>query len=1041
PRANHDHTRERKQKNNGRWDWLAGPRPDNLSPFQKFVLDGVDWTASPLGPIAQWPIQLKQVVFAIERDTQPAVVFWGELMTIVYNEAYSQLIGNSHPKLQGNDPRIDCKGLWPQFEKLLVKQRMDAETVINDDALVMIDRHNFLEETYFSWKFIPLLGVDGSVSGSYVTVVETTREVLFERRSAIARSLSRELARTGTTTENIWRRIIAGLADAGRDMTSAAVYSLRSADGTSVGASTCKEFRHEAGTGIIQGHELVPAVDIMNDCGPTSLEIPIRKSIESRKIEVGPLPKFEQPVAWRDDIIPTDFASCPIISTDTDELLAVLVLALNPGRPFDGEYRNFIEMLIQQIITPQVTAIMTGERRQTIERQEIIHREKLLKELSKSESNLARITTRVPFGMAILNIDGSPVTANQHWQDLTTLSLESSIADWGSVLEPGELDIALESWDRVCTRGEAVTFQIAVNRPWRPAGADVDADDEEHNCTHIIFTTFPNFDENGKVATVMSYLTDISEIKWSERQLRKRMEQAIEMKLQQERFIDMTSHEMRNPLSALIGCADEIIAALRDYRMTIQSPNFWPLPPSPTHERNERQPYVEPLEECIESAKTIIYCAMHQKRIIDDILTLSRLDSNLLPVYPKPSQPIHLIRSAMKMFDNELRHAAIEFEFIEEATIQTLGVHWTLLDPSRVLQVLINLMTNAIKFTRSLPNARIQINVGASLQLPSETNEHGVEYVAKSKNSSNQDQTGKAEWGDGEIIYLSVTVKDTGCGLSREQKTKLFRLFQQGSPRTHIQYGGSGLGLFISRQLVEMQGGQFGVVSELGKGSTFHFYIKTRRTHPPKSEDLGSANNDIQLMMSQDALREACGVQISPAQEVVEDKMSKLEIGKVPAESSRKASTKPNPSYNILVVEDNLVNQKVVTKQLRKAGHTVSVANQGEEAMEFIQRSEYWAPSTSSGDGTREKLDVVLMDLEMPILDGLSCVKRIRRLQREGQIIRHVPVIAVTANARKDQILNCIEAGMDDVTTKPYRMKDMLQQIDALMAKDFSSEK
>ena len=112
-------------------------------------------------------------------------------------------------------------------------------------------------------------------------------------------------------------------------------------------------------------------------------------------------------------------------------------------------------------------------------------------------------------------------------------------------------------------------------------------------------------------------------------------------------------------------------------------------------------------------------------------------------------------------------------------------------------------------------------------------------------------------------------------------------------------------------------------------------------------------------------------------------------------------------SFQVLLVEDNLVNQKVLSKQLIKAGCVVHVANHGEEALAFLQTSALWRDNP-----TGQPLDIVLMDLEMPVMDGLTCSRRIRELQAEGVLVRHVPLIAVTANARKEQIETTVAAGM-----------------------------
>jgi CheY-like chemotaxis protein len=253
------------------------------------------------------------------------------------------------------------------------------------------------------------------------------------------------------------------------------------------------------------------------------------------------------------------------------------------------------------------------------------------------------------------------------------------------------------------------------------------------------------------------------------------------------------------------------------------------------------------------------------------------------------------------------------------------------------------------------------------------------------------------DWGTGEIIYLYFRMQDTGKGLSDEEKKLLFLRFSQANPKTHVQYGGSGLGLFISRELVELQGGEIGVSSESGKGSTFEFYVKARKSNGPRDQ------NDF-----------ADGYVITPSrmrQTQVEDS---LDVSSLEAT----ASTAPNSSSSsqqssrmllkVLVVEDNVVNQKVLGKQLRNLGCAVHIANHGGECIDQLRESRWWHGRQSDG----LDLGVILMDLEMPVMDGLTCATKIRELQSEGKIVGHVPIIAVTANARDEQIMTALAAGM-----------------------------
>lgn len=198
------------------------------------------------------------------------------------------------------------------------------------------------------------------------------------------------------------------------------------------------------------------------------------------------------------------------------------------------------------------------------------------------------------------------------------------------------------------------------------------------------------------------------------------------------------------------------------------------------------------------------------------------------------------------------------------------------------------------------------------------------------------------------------------------------------------------MGLFISRELTELQGGEIGVCSEPGVGSTFAFFVKAGEAH--------SSGRDPAPLLSTSRRAADC----------------------------RSSETK----YSILVVEDNIINQQVLSKQLRKLGHEVHVANHGVEAIDFIGNSKYWKDLGSTGT----ELNVILMDLEMPIMDGLTCTRKIREMQKTGDLRDHLPIIAVSANARKEQVEEAMAAGVDDSIAKPFRIADLVPKIARLVA-------
>lgn len=472
----------------------------------------------------------------------------------------------------------------------------------------------------------------------------------------------------------------------------------------------------------------------------------------------------------------------------------------------------------------------------------------------------------------------------------------------------------------------------------------------------------------------------------------------------------ITSHEMRNPLSAILICSDDIRDTLTQ------------------HDFSKADQAV--VADCIEAANNIALCVQHQKSIVDDILTVSKLDSNLLLITPVPVQPIAVVQRAMSMFKPEVQAKSIDFTFHPDPSLTNLSIDWVLLDPSRLLQITVNLITNAIKFTQAETQRAISVHVSASPVEP-DTYTKAFQFVP-TRGIPLLDITTGEDWGSGEMIYLRVEVRDTGCGLTPEEKDLLFERFAQASPRTHAHYGGSGLGLFISRQLAELHGGQIGVSSEAGAGSIFGFFIQCKRTtsssrpaihrtitsqsadHTERNRDLAAsvAGMDIQSPTSKEIVAELPGI-ISPE-------------ASAPTATSSRLAPAASETLHILVVEDNIVNQKVLTKQLRKAGCIVSTADNGLIALTELKKTAYFTP-----DGV--PLSIILMDWEMPEMNGLECAREIRRMQTDGEIQGHVPIIAVTANVRGEQIATARESGMDDVVSKPFRVPELLAKVKDLL--------
>jgi len=189
----------------------------------------------------------------------------------------------------------------------------------------------------------------------------------------------------------------------------------------------------------------------------------------------------------------------------------------------------------------------------------------------------------------------------------------------------------------------------------------------------------------------------------------------------------------------------------------------------------------------------------------------------MLQVTRVDCDPMTIVKQIQQIFDAELQSRKIEMNIVQDESYKHLHVEWVRADPSRISQILINLLSNAIKFLHNRPERVITLTLSASSTppKPAATQLHSPEEEISP---------------DAQVIYLTFSVNDTGPGLKKGEMAALFQRFSQATPRTHVTYGGSGLGLFISKRLVELQGGRIYVDSVENKGSTFTFYIKVGRS-------------------------------------------------------------------------------------------------------------------------------------------------------------------------------------------------------------------
>jgi CheY-like chemotaxis protein len=322
-------------------------------------------------------------------------------------------------------------------------------------------------------------------------------------------------------------------------------------------------------------------------------------------------------------------------------------------------------------------------------------------------------------------------------------------------------------------------------------------------------------------------------------------------------------------------------------------------------------------------------------RLIDDLLDFSKIEAGQLTLEARPFDPRRLVGEVAGLFATEAGAKGLNLCADVDPAVPAALVG----DAGRLRQVLLNLVGNALKFTA-------QGEVGIRVTLEEESAEGAL---------------------------LRVEVRDTGIGIAPEMQVRLFEPFTQADASTTRRYGGTGLGLAIARRLVEAMGGQIGVESTPGQGSTFWLTLRLARS--------GVAGDVI----------------VAPA-------------------SLGPAGVGPQGRRGrILVAEDNAINRLVAAGLLQSLGYTVETAEDGRQAMEAVERDHY---------------DLVLMDLHMPELDGFAATAAIRERERAAGRGRHTPIVALTADALAGDAEKSRAAGMDDHLSKPVTRERLAEVVE-----------
>lgn len=402
-------------------------------------------------------------------------------------------------------------------------------------------------------------------------------------------------------------------------------------------------------------------------------------------------------------------------------------------------------------------------------------------------------------------------------------------------------------------------------------------------------------------------------------------------------FLAVMTHEIRTPLNAIIGLSNSLYEQVKD---------------------NEQK---QMLGNVIDSGNQLMH-------IVNDVLDFSKIEANKLSISHMKFHIVDLLKRLHKIYLPQAEAKGIEFNL----HLPNQRIAWMHGDANRLQQILINLVSNAIKFTEK---GKIDI------------------FLKISKKHVNQDS-----------LNFSIAINDTGIGLSDEQIDSLFNKFTQIDNSTTRKFSGTGLGLAISKKLAEKMGGTIQAKGKLGVGSSFVVKFAMETVKPPSVEEAKE-------------LDDAFPIELLPSDLFLSDKeeTESSNSATISAETNDTTSQQYSEKAltgNVLVVDDTHLNCVVIKNMLHNTQYNIDFASNGEEAIQKAQNKDY---------------SIILMDCLMPVMDGFTATEKIREWEKQND--RFTPIIALTASALEETKEKCFASGMNDFLSKPLNAKKLMLKI------------